>query len=274
MNHAPWRMVLAFSLAGGLLGCQPGTDERRNLVLTGSREMTPLLRDIAKQFETNHPGVRVDVQARTSERGILDTRNGLADIGMASRNLKAEEAGLHVVSLGKDGIASIVNKANPVHSLTDEQLVSLWTRNTATWRQVGGSDRAVMLVGQIEGRSAREVFLDRFGMRQSKLIPDQVAGSSSHAIQAVAGLPTALGFASIGGVELAAKAGQPVRTLPLGGVEATSANVENGTYTLVRPLLLLTRYAPEGLVAEFLEFASAPQMHGQIRQHGFVPSVP
>src|SRR5262249_15722172 len=95
MTPTPSLVVSSLLLAVTCSGCRQQEQNLRNLVLTGSSAMVPLLRDIGKRFESSHPGVRIDVQASSSTRGVADARQGLADIGMVARSLKPEEAMLY-----------------------------------------------------------------------------------------------------------------------------------------------------------------------------------
>ena len=119
------------------------------LTLTGSSTVAPLAAEIGKRFETQHPGVRVDVQTGGSSRGVADALSGLADIGDASRALKPEEIsqGLIATTIAKDGICVILHKDNPVKELTKEQIVSIYLGKVTDWKQVGS-----LMLAQTEAR--------------------------------------------------------------------------------------------------------------------------
>ena len=106
------------------------------LVLTGSSTVAPLVAEIGKRFESKHRGVRVDVQSGGSSRGITDVRQGLADIGMVSRALKDEEKDLQGFTIARDGVGIIVHKDNLVQSLSDEQVVSIYTGKVTNWEEL------------------------------------------------------------------------------------------------------------------------------------------
>ncbi len=273
MNRATCLWAFGLVLAG-VVGCQPGERPAQHLVLTGSREMAPLLKEIGKRFEASHPGVRVDVQSRTTDLGIADVRQGLADVGMAARPLRADESSLHALPVAYDGVALLVHKSNPVASLTEDQVASLYLRGSANWKQVGGSDRPVTLVGLIEGHSLRDVFLDRFHLKTSRIVPDQTVGGTAQVIQAVAGQPTAIGYGSLGAAEAAVAQGQPVRLMVLGGAVPSLANLSRGTYPFTRPLNLVMRQQPQGLAGELIDFARSAETHDLLKKHGLVPAGP
>lgn len=266
------------ALAGAALllclapGCgQPATD-RPSLVLSGSRSMVPLLRDIAARFTERRPDVRIDIEPTSGDRALLDTRQGLADIGLLGRALRADEVGLRGQVLARDGLAIVVHRTNPVAGLTTPRAATLFNRGYGGWKDLGGSDRPIKLVGMIEGRSARDVFLDHLNLNKTRANVDLAVGSSEQAVEAVGQTPNAVGYASIG--PALAQPNLPVRLLPLDGVAATLENVQRGDYPLVRPLLLLTREPASAAVKAFLDFAGGPEAHDLIRKHGFVPASP
>ncbi len=257
-----------------LAGCQPtSTKGPRNLILSGSRSMGPTMAEIGKRFESTHPDIRINIESYPGDRAVLDTRQGLADIGMLGRLLRPEETGLHAFPIARDGLAFIVHRDNPVKELAEGQILGLFTGIYANWKEVGGPDRPVKLAGQGEGRAAREVFLDHFGLRPGQVRADPAVGSSKQAIEAVGTHPFAIGYSSAGLAEKAAES-QPIRILSLGGVLPTSENILSGRYPLVRPLQLLTREPPAGVVREFIDFARSAEVQDLIKQHGFVPLAP
>lgn len=254
-----------------LVGC--ASTERRpdtNLVFLSSRSLLPLVTDLAARFRERRPSVRIDIEPGSSERILTDTRQGLADVSFLGRSLRPEENGVQSAVLGRDGIAILVHRDNPVQRLSEPHLVGVLSRVYTNWRDVGGSDRPVLVVGVGEGRALREVLLDRFALRPGQLRPDPVVGTSEQVVQAVAGQPGGIGYASLGVVEKAARE-QPVRLLPYQDVPATTANVRDRSYPLTRNLLILTREKPTGILAEFVTFARAEDSHDLITKHGFVP---
>lgn len=251
-----------------------GSSETTQLVLTGSSTVAPLASEIAKRFEVRNSGVRVDVQTGGSSRGVADARRGLADIGMASRALKDDESDMHGFTIARDGICIIVHADNSIESLTDEQVVAIYTGQIENWSEVGGDDAPITVVNKAEGRSTLELFLKHFQLESADVRPDVVIGDNEQGIKTVAGNPNAIGYVSIGTAEYDASQGVPIRLLPVGGVAASVENVANGTFPLSRPLNLLTREPPTGLAKEFIEFAQSADVHDLIREQYFVPITP
>ena len=139
----------------------------QRLTLTGSSTVAPLMAEIAKRYEKQHPDVRVDVQMGGSSRGIYDARLGLADIGMVSRALKPAEHDLTPYRIAMDGIGIILHKDNPVATLSDQQIIDIYTGKIQNWKTVGGHDQAIVVVNKAEGHSTLELFLHHFHLNQT-----------------------------------------------------------------------------------------------------------
>jgi phosphate transport system substrate-binding protein len=260
--------------SGTSSGTSQGDDvqpAQSRLVITGSSTVAPLALEIGKRFESLNAGVRVDVQTGGSSRGIADAQRGLADIGMASRALKESEGDLHSFTIARDGICLIVHESNPIRSLSNEQVVAIYTGRIRNWSAAGGDDAPVTVVNKAEGRSTLELFLDYFQLKSPDVQADVVIGDNEQGIKTVAGNPNAIGYVSIGTAEYDASLGIPIRLLPIGGVDASVANVADKTFPLSRPLNLVTASEPSGLAKQFIEFARSDFVHDLIREQYFVP---
>ncbi|MEQ1440065.1 phosphate ABC transporter substrate-binding protein [Fontimonas sp. SYSU GA230001] len=244
------------------------------LVVTGSSTVAPLAAEIGKRFESLHAGVRVDVQTGGSSRGIADARQGLADIGMASRALKPEEADLHGFAIARDGIAVILNAANPVATLTDAQVVAIYTGRIARWTEVSGNDAPITVVNKAEGRSTLELFLHYFKLESPAVKAHVVIGDNEQGIKTVAGNPDAIGYVSVGAAEYSATHGVPVKLLPMKGIAASIATVKDGSFPLSRPLNLVTKAEPAGLAKAYIDYARSPAVHDLVEKLYFVPLEP
>ena len=251
------------------LTCANAASER--LVLTGSSTVAPLVGEMARRFEAMNPGVRIDVQTGGSSRGINDTRKGTADIGMVSRALKLDEIDLHAFTIALDGISIILHANNRVTTLNKQQIVDIYTGKITNWKSVGGADARITVVNKAEGRSTLELFLHYLELKNSQIKPHAIIGDNPQGIKTVAGNPNAIGYVSIGAAEYEAERGVPIKLLPLDGVDATIANVRNGTFPLSRPLNLITSREPQGLARRFIEFARSLQTHDLVEAQYFVP---
>lgn len=264
-------MATAVMFAAGLTWSTAGNTASQKLVLTGSSTIAPLAGEIARRFEARHPGTRVDVQTGGSARGINDVRNGTADIGMLSRDLKPEERGLRTHTVALDGVGIIVHASNPVVMLNRRQLIDIYTGKIVNWKELGGANSPITVVTKAEGRSTLELFLNYLNLKNSQVKPHVIIGDNSQGIKTVAGNRDAIGYVSIGAAAYEAKHGTPVKLLPLDGVAATVANVRNGVFPLSRPLNLVTQAVPGGLARQFIEFARSLEVHDLVQAQYFVP---
>ena len=269
-------MAIALTMSWGLSACSSSSSSASNelqgkLVLTGSSTVAPLAAEIGKQFEAEYPDVRVDVQTGGSSRGIADARNGVADIGMVSRSLKQDEADLQSFAIARDGIGIILHQDNPVQSLSNEQIVAIYTGKIDNWQQVNGDNALITVVNKAEGRSTLELFLDYFGLENSQVKASVIIGDNQQGIKTVAGNPHAIGYVSIGTAEFSINNQVPLKLLPLNQIAATTENIQNETFPLSRPLNLVTKTQPQGLERKFIEFAQSPQVHDLINNQDFVP---
>ncbi|MDM9584355.1 phosphate ABC transporter substrate-binding protein [Nostoc sp. GT001] len=261
-----------------LQGCSSANRDANNpnqlqgkLVLTGSSTIAPLAAEIGKRFESQHPGARVDVQSGGSSRGVSDARQGVANVGMVSRALlKPEENDLKAFSIARDGVTVILYKDNPVKSLNDKQVVDIYTGKVTNWKQVGGTDGAITVVNKAEGRSTLELFTHYFKLKNTDIKAQVVIGDNQQGIKTVAGNPNAIGYVSIGSAENSAANGVAIKLLPVNEIAATTANVQNGTFPISRPLNLVTKTQPQGLTKAFLDFAQSQQVNDIVQKQNFV----
>lgn len=265
--------VVVFLGIPGLASSQITTTDQLSgkLVITGSSTLAPLIAEIGKRFERLHSKVRIDVQTGGSSRGIADARQGLADIGMVSRAMKDDEKDLHAFPIARDGIGIILHRGNPVRTLTDEQIIAIYTGTITNWKTVGGTDATITVVNKAEGRSTLELFLHHFKIKNVEVKAQVVIGDNEQGIKTVAGNRNAIGYVSIGTAEYDESQGVPIKLLPVGEVAASTETVRNGTFPLSRPLHIITRTPPAGLAKAFIDFAQSKTVHDIIKQQYFVP---
>jgi len=245
--------------------------ETQTLVITGSSTVAPLAAEIAQRYETLHPNVRIDVQTGGSSRGMADARQGLAEIGMVSRALKETEQDLQAHLIARDGICLIVHSDNPVTELSRDHLIQIYRGDIKYWKAVGGEDAEIVVVHKAEGRSTLELFLKHFDVSNTDIQPDIVIGDNQQGIKTVLGNRHAIGYVSIGAAEYEVEQGRPLKLLPLGGIEASTAHIADGTFPLSRELNLVTADKPQGLAADFIRFAQSEAVHDLIEGLYFVP---
>lgn len=273
-------MLFAFSLCPSTLivrsqaAEQPGYIPLLNpgrLLITGSSTMCPLIAEIGKRFRTLHPEVQIEVQCGGSGRGIGDARGGRADIGMVSRTLSDNEKDLYGFPIARDGISVILHKDNPVRSLSDAQVADIFTGRIVNWRKVGGRNAPIAVINPKKGYSSAELFAHYFKINYEDIKAAIVAGDNPTRIKAVIDNPNAIAYISAGEAERAAKEGMPIKPLPFNNVMPTSRNVITGNYPITRPLTLVIRNLPSGIVKTFIDFCLSSAVVEIIERFDFVP---
>ena len=267
-------LAVSLSMGLGVAACNPVNPNSKStkLTLTGSSTVAPLVGEIVKRFESENPEVRIDVQTGGSSRGLADASQGLNDIGMISRSLKdPEKTQFQSYAIAQDGIGIILESSNPIKKLSDKQVVDIYTGKIDNWQQVGGNNAPITVVNKAEGRSTLELFLKYFDLNNSTIQADVIIGDNQQGIKTVAGNPNAIGYVSIGAAERDIDQGVPLNLLSVGGIDATTETVQDGSFPLSRPLNLVTTQAPSGLTKEFIEFAQSENVHDLVEAQNFVP---
>ncbi|HWZ47656.1 MAG TPA: substrate-binding domain-containing protein [Herbaspirillum sp.] len=248
------------------------TDIEGTLHLTGSSTGEPLMVQIASRFRTLHPKVEIKIEMGGSARGIRDVRDGKTDIGMVSRVLTESEQDLKGFPIARDGIGLMVHKNNPVTTLTSAQVTGIFTGQIKNWREVGGRNAPIMVINREDGRGSIELFKEHFRLRYSDIQAQIVLGADNPAvIEAVAAQPNAISMMSVIEADNKEKAGGLIKLVSLDGVAATHASILSGNYPLSRPLSLVTRELPTGLLKNFIEYSLSAQVVDIIENMGFIP---
>lgn len=267
---SPTRFLLLLFLFN-LTAC--GHHDRETLVITGSSTLGPLMSDIAADFESANPGVRVDVQTGGSSRGIADVRRGTADLGMISRELRQDESDLSVHVVARDGISLIVHADNPLTALTNAQVTQLFRGEITNWEELTGHDVPVTIVHKGQGRATLEVFLAHFDLNDRDVRAHLIVGENQQAIRSIAGSRGAIGYVSIGAALHEQELGTSIRSISIEGIAPDADTIARGIYPLTRNLNLVSQGTPGDLVAEFLRFTRSGQGDIRVREHFFVPAA-
>ena len=269
-THHIGTLLLASALGAASCTGSYDADSATRLVITGSSTISPLIAEFGKRFESESPGIRIDVQTGGSSRGIADVRRGLADIGMVSRALKPSEADLSPHLIARDGIGLIVHADNPVDALDTAQVADIYTGRVTNWKDVGGADAPITTVHKAAGRSTHDLFVLHLGLDPSQIQASIVIGDNEQGIKSVEGNPNAIGYVSIGTAEVSAQHGSRIKLLALDGIPASTETVASGRFPLTRDLNLIVDERDGGLVNEFLVFSRSPDVHDLIERQAFV----
>lgn len=227
--------VAAMVLCMVLAGC----GKSGGVATDGSTSMSKVIGALGEAFE-NDTGISVTYNATGSGSGIQAVEEGRCDIGLSSRNLKDEEKakGLKATVLALDGIAVIVNPQNPITNLDVETIAKIYTGEITNWKEVGGNDEEIVLIGREAGSGTRDGFETITGT-EDKCRYRQELISTGDVITTVANNRSAIGYASLASVK------DSVKALAVGGVAPSEASVKDGSYTIQRPFILVTRQDTE-----------------------------
>ena len=238
--------------------------------LNGSTSMEKVVGVLGEQFMADNSGVSVTYDATGSGAGIEAASNGSADIGLASRALKDEEAasGLVGTTVALDGIAVIVNANSMVADLTVEQIAQIFTGEITDWSQVGGEAGTISCIGREAGSGTRDGF-ESITKTKDACKMDQELTSTGAVIEAVAGNPNAIGYASLSAVE----GKDTIKAVTVGGVECSETTVLDGSYAIQRPFVLVIKEgaALSAQAQAFFDFATSSAASDLIRSAGAVP---
>ena len=236
----------------------------------GSTSMEKVIGTLSEQFMADNSGVTVTYDPTGSGAGIEAASNGSADIGLASRALKDEEkaGGLTETVVALDGIAVIVNADSKVENLTVEQIAKIFTGEITDWSEVGGDAGTISCIGREAGSGTRDGFESITGTKDACKL-DQELTSTGGVIEAVAGNPNAIGYASLSAVE----GKNTVKAVTVGGVACTEETVLNGSYAIQRPFVLVTKTGEtlSPAAQAFFDYATSSAASQLIKAAGAVP---
>lgn len=233
----------------------------------GSTSMEKVIGSLGEAF-AQKTGIQVSYNPTGSGSGITAAAEGRADIGLSSRALKSSEVeqGLTGTTVALDGIAIIVNPSNPVSDLTVQQVADIYTGVYTNWSQLGGNDAEIVLIGREAGSGTRDGFESITGTAEKALYRQELT-STGDVITTVSQNPGAIGYASLSAVKSSVKA------LDIEGVTPTEESVQNGSYKIQRPFVMVTRTdVPLSASAQqFFDYALSAEASPIIAAAGAVP---
>lgn len=206
------------------------------VTMNGSTSMEKFANALDEAFMAKYPGIQATVQFTGSGAGIEAVANGTVDIGNSSRALKDEEKAKGLVEnvVAIDGIAVVVDKANPVGDIAKDQLAQVYSGQITNWKDLGGSDQQIVVIGREASSGTRGAFEELLKL-EDKCKYAQEIDSTGAVMAKVAATPGAIGYVSLDVID------DTVHTLKIDGVEPTEENIKAGSYTLQRPFVMATK---------------------------------
>jgi phosphate transport system substrate-binding protein len=236
------------------------------LTLAGSTSVQPFAEKWAETYRIAHPDFDVHVQGGGSTAGVVAADSGAAQIGMCSRDLKKDEAQrLRAIVVARDAMVLIVHPGNPVTDISLEQVRRIYAGDVRRWSEIGGPDRRLTVITREEGSGTRgafeELVMEKRRIHASALVQDSMGAVR----QMVSADPAGIGYISLGIVDAT------VKSLRLDGIEGSEANVDLGTYPLVRPFLFVVKGEPIPVAQGFIDWILGPEGQAVTRKEGLLP---
>ena len=235
--------------------------------IDGSTSMEKVINSLGESFMAMNKDVKFTYNPTGSGSGIQAVSEGRCDIGLSSRALKDDEkaSGLVETVVALDGIAIVVNPENPVSDLDIDTIAKIYTGEITNWKDVGGNDAEIVLIGREAGSGTRDGFESITDTKDACQYRQELT-STGDVINTVSQNPDAIGYASLSAV------GDSVKALTVGGVEATEATVKDGSYVVQRPFVLVTKEGTELSAAAqaFFDYATSADAASVISAAGAV----
>ena len=252
---------------GGDASDTPAASVSGTVSTDGSTSMEKVIGALSESYMAANKDVTVNYNPTGSGAGITAVQEGTCDIALSSRALKDEEkaAGLKETVLAYDGIAIIVHPDNPVSDLSIEQIAKLYTGEITNWKDVGGSDAEVVLIGREAASGTRDGFESITGTKD-KCQYRQELTSTGDVITAVSQNPDAIGYASLAAIK------DSVKALSVDGVTPSETTVKDGSYQVQRPFVLVTveGKALSAAAQSFFDYATSADAADIIAKAGAV----
>jgi phosphate transport system substrate-binding protein len=262
----PFSLLLCQMALAILAGCT-GSGQQVGLNISGSTSVSPFVEHLAEIYQRQHPGAKIDVQSLGSTAGIQAAISGVAELGMSSRDLDAEEAAqLDQKVIARDALAVVVHPSNAVTQLTLDQVQAIFSGKITTWAELGGQPEPIVVIVREAGSGTFGAF-EELMMKGQPITTSALRQGSNGAIRQLVSLdPNAIGYISLGLVD------QTVKAAAINNVEPSVEHVEAGTYTFVRPFLFVWRkgqpFSP--LAAGFVDYVMSAEGQQELANLGLI----
>lgn len=232
----------------------------------GSTSMEKVIGALQEAFMEQNGGVDVTYDPTGSGAGITGAQEGSLDIGLSSRALKDGETGVSATVIALDGIGIIVNNANTVEDLTTDQIAAIATGEVTNWKEVGGPDAEIVMIGREAGSGTRDGFESILKVSDQCKYAQELTATGA-VIAAVQANENAIGYASLAALD------DSVKALKVNGIACTEETVKDGSYTVQRPFVFVTKDGAEQTpaVKAFIDFATSADAASLISNAGAVP---
>lgn len=230
--------ALSLTACGGGSTSSSGESLSGKVSLNGSTSMEKYVTALGEGFKEKYPDMTVETQFTGSSAGVQALIDGQCDIADSSRSLTPAEKkkGLVENVVAIDGIAISLNKKNKVNNVTSKQLADIYTGKITNWKQLGGADEKIVVIGRESASGTRAAFEELLKV-ENKCKYAQELDNTGAVVAKCASTTGAIGYVSLDAVD------NTIKTAKLNGVDATESNIKAGTYKLSRPFVMATKGA-------------------------------
>ena len=235
----------------------------------GSTSMEKVIGYLSESYMEENKNVKVTYNPTGSGAGIQAVSEGRCDIGLSSRDLKDDEkTTLDQTVVAIDGIAIVVNPENKIEDLSVEQIGKIYTGEITNWKDVGGDDKPIVLIGREAASGTRDGFESITGTKD-KCKYNQELTSTGDVIQTVSSNPNAIGYASLAAIK------DTVKALSVENVKPSKDTIQNKTYKIQRDFVLVTKKDTKlsDAAQKFFDFATSKEADALIEKAGAIPVV-
>jgi len=246
------------------------SDLKGSISMVGSTSMEKFATALSEVFMEKYPSVTVQAEFVGSGAGIEAVTNGSADIGNSSRNLKDEEKAKGVAEniVAIDGIAVVSDPANTVDNLTKDQLINIYNGTTTNWKELGGADQPIVVIGREAGSGTRTAFEELLKLEDACKYSNEL--DSTGAVMAkAASTPGSIGYVSLDVLD------DTVKTMKLESIEPTPENIKAGSYFLSRPFVMATKgeiTEQSDLVKALFDYIYSDEGKDLVKAVGLIPA--
>lgn len=229
-------LCLGLTACGGSGSGSEGGSVSGKVSLNGSTSMEKFVNALSEAITEQYPDLKLEAQFTGTSAGIEALNSGSADIGDASRALSDDEKAKGIVEniVAIDGIAMITNKSNKVTDITTDQLKKIYTGEITNWKDLGGDDQAIVVIGRESGSGTRSAFEELLEVEDQCKYAQEL-NETGAVLAKVAETKGAIGYVSLDVID------DSVTTMKLNGVEASEETIKDGSYMLQRPFVMATK---------------------------------
>lgn len=256
-------LLMVFLLS--VLGCSKQV-KQESLLIAGSSTLLPYMDKIEEGFKKAHPNILVEIDGGGSAAGIVAVKRHAIDLATISRDIKREEDDKYIRDylIAKDAIAIVTHPSNSVDNITKDQLRDVFLGTITNWRQLGGADAPISLVGRKKGSTTRKG-MEEMVLSNLDFAKGIVSAESADALKKiVADNPNAIGFVALKDMD------SNIKTLSVNGVALTKESVLSSHYPISRSFYLVIYDKPKAAVQKFIDYVMGKEGQTILEHEGLI----